>query len=304
MNDYYTKIRKKIGSFLAEWSLRSKNFSNLYKNIRKYNIVRWLVIVLLMLPLGKCALGQVQLVPQNTTLCAGEGVQFTANSTCTGVASFTWWVNNDSVLTNSTGFFSMIPEISSNQIMVVCACNTGGTLTMDTAQTTLNVIITNIDAGPDQYVDSGTVVTLQATGSFDSVLWSPAYLVNYPTLPIVQTTPTQNTTFMLQGYYSDCVVFDYVTVNLTNVFKIPNTFSPNDDGTNDTWIIPGIENYPQNRMIIMNRFGDLLYESTGYDVVNAWAGKRNGQVLPDGVYYYLLELGNGAVKKGTISIIR
>ncbi|NDB36511.1 MAG: gliding motility-associated C-terminal domain-containing protein [Flavobacteriia bacterium] len=304
MNDYYTKIRKKIGSFLAEWCWRSKNLGNLYKNIRKYNIVRWLVIVLLMLPLGECALGQVQLVPQNATLCAGEGVQFTANSTCTGVATFTWWVNNDSVLTNSTGFFSTIPELSSNQIMVVCACNTGGTLTMDTAQTTLNVIIANIDAGPDQFVDSGTVVTLQATGSFDSVLWSPAYLVNYPTLPIVQTTPTQNTTFMLQGYYSDCVVFDYVTVNLTNVFKIPNTFSPNDDGTNDTWIIPGIENYPQNRMIIMNRFGDLLYESTGYDVVNAWAGKRNGQVLPDGVYYYLLELGNGAVKKGTISIIR
>jgi gliding motility-associated-like protein len=93
-------------------------------------------------------------------------------------------------------------------------------------------------------------------------------------------------------------------VYLTNVFKIPNTFSPNDDGSNDTWIIPGIENYPNNRMIIMNRFGDVLYESSSYSTINAWSGVRNGNVMPDGVYYYLLDLGNGTLKKGTISIIR
>jgi len=109
---------------------------------------------------------------------------------------------------------------------------------------------------------------------------------------------------MVQGFEAGCMVFDYITVFLTNVFKIPNTFSPNNDGTNDTWIIPGIENYPLNRMIIMNRFGDILYESSAYNTVNAWSGMRNGNVLPDGVYYYLLDLGNGILKKGTISIIR
>ena len=109
---------------------------------------------------------------------------------------------------------------------------------------------------------------------------------------------------MLQAYYLGCPAFDYVTVFLTNVFKIPNTFSPNNDGTNDTWIIPGISNYPENTMRIMNRFGDVLYESTAYNTVNAWTGIYNGKELPDGVYYYLLDLGNGMVKKGTISIIR
>jgi len=128
--------------------------------------------------------------------------------------------------------------------------------------------------------------------------------VNYPNLFTIQTSPSATTTFMVQGFESGCMVFDYVTIFLTNVFKIPNTFSPNNDGTNDTWIIPGIENYPLNRMIIMNRFGDVLYESSAYNTVNAWSGMRNGNVLPDGVYYYLLDLGNGTLKKGTISIIR
>ena len=270
----------------------------------KFLIVRSLVIVLLMLFSNAVCRAQWQLSPLNDTLCPGESVSFTVTSSCAGSVLYTWRVNGDSVLSNSTGSFVFLPSQLNNTIEVFCSCTVGGVTTTGSISTPLVVLATDLFAGPDQFVDSGTVVTLQATGSFDSVLWSPAYLVNYPTLPIVQTTPNQNTTYMLQGFYSGCAVFDYVTVNLTNVFKIPNTFSPNDDGTNDTWIIPGIENYPQNRMLIMNRFGDLLYESSGYNVVNAWAGKRNGQVLPDGVYYYLLELGNGTVKKGTISIIR
>lgn len=263
-----------------------------------------LVIVLLMVINSALACGQFLIFPPNDTLCLGEGVQFSASTSCQGTAWYTWYVNGDSTFTSTTGTFSWIPTQSSNQVTVICRCNENGVLQVDTAQTALTVIIPSINAGPDQYVDSGTVVTLQASGLLDSVLWSPSFEVNYPTLFSVQTSPSATTTYMVQGFYAGCEVFDYVTVFLTNVFKIPNTFSPNDDGANDTWIIPGIENYPNNRMIIMNRFGDVLYESTSYSVINAWSGIRNGNILPDGVYYYLLDLGNGSIKKGTITIIR
>lgn len=263
-----------------------------------------LVIVLLMVINSALACAQFLIFPQNDTLCVGEGVQLSASTSCQGTALYTWYVNGDSILSSGSGTFSLIPTQPSNQLLVICSCTLNGVVSYDTTQTSLIVISPSIDAGPDQYVDSGTVVTLQATGMLDSVLWSPSYLVNYPNLFTIQTSPSATTTFMVQGFQSGCVVFDYVTVYLTNVFKIPNTFSPNDDGANDTWIIPGIENYPNNRMIIMNRFGDVLYESTAYNIVNAWSGVRNGNVLPDGVYYYLLDLGNGSLKKGTISIIR
>lgn len=263
-----------------------------------------LVIVLLMVINSALAGAQFLILPSNDTLCFGEGVQLSANLSCQGTALYTWYLNGDSILSNDSGTFSLIPTQNSNQIMVICHCSENGTIQIDSAQTSLTVVTPSIDAGPDQYVDSGTVVTLQASGFVDSVLWSPSFEFNYPALFSVQTSPSATTTYMVQGFYAGCEVFDYVTVYLTNVFKIPNTFSPNNDGINDTWIIPGIENYPNNRMIIMNRFGDVLYESTSYSVNNAWSGVRNGNVLPDGVYYYLLDLGNGTQKKGTISIIR
>lgn len=263
-----------------------------------------LVIVLLMVINSAWGCAQFLIFPANDTICVGEGIQLSASTSCPGTALYTWYVNGDSILSNGSGPFSLIPTHASNQLLVICSCTFNGVVSYDTAQTSLTVISPSIDAGPDQYVDSGTVVTLQATGMVDSVLWSPSYLTNYPNLFTIQTSPSATTTFMVQGFQSGCIVFDYITVFLTNVFKIPNTFSPNNDGTNDTWIIPGIENYPLNRMIIMNRFGDVLYESTSYNVVNAWSGVRNGNVLPDGVYYFLLDLGNGTLKKGTISIIR
>lgn len=257
-----------------------------------------------MLNLGAFVKAQAQLSPANDTLCPGESLTFSATSSCVGNVLYSFWVNGDSILSNASGNFVFLPTQNSHQIQVVCACDVNGTVTLDTASTLVTLLSANLSAGPDQTVDSGTVVTLQASGNFDSLVWSPSYLINYPTLPSVQTTPFQTTTYMLTAYYSGCTFFDYVTVFLSNVLNVPNTFSPNNDGSNDVWIIPGIENYPDNRMVIMNRFGDLLYESASYGTVNAWAGTRNGKVLPDGVYYYLLELGNGVVKKGTISIVR
>ncbi len=262
------------------------------------------VIILLMLYFGPLFRAQTIILPADDTVCVGESSQFSASTTCTGSVIFTWWLNGDSVLTNSTGLFITLATQNTNQIEVICSCTVNGITSFDSAQTILTVIIPNISAGPDQFVDSGTLVTLEAIGNFDSLFWSPSYLVNSPESALVETVPSQTTTYMLHAYYLGCEVFDYVTVFLTDVFKIPNTFSPNNDGTNDSWIIPGIENYPNNRMLIMNRFGDVLYEASSYSTMNAWSGIKNGNVLPDGVYYYLLDLGNGNIKKGTISIIR
>jgi hypothetical protein len=58
-------------------------------------------------------------------------------------------------------------------------------------------------------------------------------------------------------------------------------------------------------MIIMNRFGQELYQSRPYTFTNAWTGIFNNRELPEGVYFYILNLGGDfGVKKGTISIIR
>ncbi|MCP2025221.1 gliding motility-associated-like protein/uncharacterized repeat protein (TIGR01451 family) [Flavobacterium sp. HSC-32F16] len=84
---------------------------------------------------------------------------------------------------------------------------------------------------------------------------------------------------------------------LANCLKIYNEFSPNDDGQNDTFYIDCITQYPDNQLEIFNRWGNLVYYKKGYD--NSWDGKSDGsaKTLPEGTYFYVLDLGNGSAKK-------
>ncbi|WP_177192213.1 MBG domain-containing protein [Chitinophaga arvensicola] len=65
--------------------------------------------------------------------------------------------------------------------------------------------------------------------------------------------------------------------------SIPNTFSPNGDGVNDYWTIPELANYPQANVAIINRDGQLVFESKNF---SRWDGKNAGKDLPAGVYFY------------------
>lgn len=81
--------------------------------------------------------------------------------------------------------------------------------------------------------------------------------------------------------------------------------SPNGDGKNDLWHMIGIEQFPDNFVQVFNRWGNLVYEQKGYTNNEAWDGQWNGKMLPDGTYFYLLELGgNGGRLSGWIQILR
>ena len=74
--------------------------------------------------------------------------------------------------------------------------------------------------------------------------------------------------------------------------KIPDIFTPNGDGTNDTWIIEGIDLYPDATVEIYNRWGDLIFKSTGY--TEPWDGTWHGKELPISSFIYIINLNNGA----------
>lgn len=75
--------------------------------------------------------------------------------------------------------------------------------------------------------------------------------------------------------------------------SIPNGFSPNGDGINDGFVIPGIEFFPDNELLLFNRWGNKVREFHGYK--NEWTGTNNdGEPLPDGTYYYILRLNDDA----------
>jgi len=85
---------------------------------------------------------------------------------------------------------------------------------------------------------------------------------------------------------------------------VPNVFSPNNDDINDFWNLEQAYIYSDTEVKIYGRFGREIYESVGYD--NPWDGKnKKGNDVPDGAYFYHIELGHGySPIKGTITIVR
>jgi len=84
--------------------------------------------------------------------------------------------------------------------------------------------------------------------------------------------------------------------------KIPNAFTPNGDGVNDTWNITGLE-YDQTALVrIFTRYGQQVYQSKGYGT--PWNGEAKGQKLPTGAYYYIIIAKNGSqTYSGEVTII-
>jgi len=139
--------------------------------------------------------------------------------------------------------------------------------------------------------------------------------VEFGTEPYVFDWSTGETTDYLEeikvGSYlvtitdaNNCETKDSIVVTSIkeSCLHVYNTLTPNGDGKNDTWIIDGIENFPNCSVKIFNQWGNLVYEHEGY--YENWDGTKNGRLLPAATYYYILDLGTGEdVLKGDITII-
>ena len=70
---------------------------------------------------------------------------------------------------------------------------------------------------------------------------------------------------------------------------MPTGFTPNGDGKNDFFVIKGIDDYPDNTIIVYNRWGNKVFEKSGY--VNDWTGTNDsGDPLLDGTYFVIFKV--------------
>ena len=87
-----------------------------------------------------------------------------------------------------------------------------------------------------------------------------------------------------------------------NIFASNNTvrpishFSPDNDGIQDEWRIPGIENCPNIDLMVFNDWGNFIYQTENVTEENIWNGQKNGKNLPEGMYYYVLGQYGGWVQ--------
>lgn len=162
-------------------------------------------------------------------------------------------------------------------------------------------------AGPDKAVLEGGSVGLTPTpetGMPVSYYWSPATGLNNTAIASPNASPVNDIIYTMQ-VTSDkgCQAKDDVAVTVLKKPLVPNAFSPNGDGINDRWDIQYLNTYPGATIEIYNRYGQIVYRGQGYST--PWDGKYNGNYVPAGTYYYIINPKNGRSQMaGFVDVLR
>ncbi len=154
-------------------------------------------------------------------------------------------------------------------------------------------ILASGSVGTYTWYGDGTLTQILGTGS----TYTPSVTVGTTSYYV---TATEN------GCESAPASVDISFVNCDII--IPTAFTPDYDGTNDSWELENIDNvYPNNVVSVYNRWGNKLYESVQGDYdSNPWDGLYNGEELPVASYYYIIEYNDNVTENsvGVVSIIK
>ncbi len=85
--------------------------------------------------------------------------------------------------------------------------------------------------------------------------------------------------------------------------NIPTVFTPNGDQVNDNFIVPCLATdlYPDNVVAIFNQWGDEVFRAAPYS--NDWQGTHNGEDLPVGTYYFVIDFGKGEIPEAGFIVL-
>ncbi|WP_242675061.1 PKD domain-containing protein [Niastella populi] len=164
-----------------------------------------------------------------------------------------------------------------------------------------------VDAGPSFVVAEGSVVTFNPKVNDNNLVfkWAPGGELSNPNIlnPSYRATHDQSFKLTATDGTSNCTASDTLSVKILRPVRVPNAFSPNGDGINDSWVITNLTDYQGNVVEVFNRYGQKVFYSNGY--ATPWDGRTHGNPLPVGVYYYIIDLKNGFGKiTGSVTILK
>lgn len=210
------------------------------------------------------------------------------------------WSNGE-----STSTIVVSPEVETIYTVDVSAggCSQTLSITVDapTQQTEFSL--------PDTfYVEANQNLSISGPPGFAHYEWTPGDQILDSTMQLIVFNGTESQTITMTATHADgCVIqttFLVIVVDIT----VPEGFSPNGDVFNDALVIPELKNYPNAKLVVWNRWGEIVFESENYQ--NDWRGTcetgscfGSGHDLPEGTYFYLVDVG-GIQKEGYITILR
>jgi gliding motility-associated-like protein len=172
----------------------------------------------------------------------------------------------------------------------------------------------NLDAGADVTIlyDHPITVTVTCDDPTATFQWVPSAGVSDSTASTVELNPEMTTVYyVLATNANGCVVIDTLVITVIPRIVFPTGITPNGDGMNDDWEIDYIEWFEHVTVEVYNRWGEQLYyydgTGPGYDQTGVrWDGYYNGNPLPVGTYYFIVNLHDELIEPmtGPITILR
>lgn len=250
----------------------------------------------------------ISIDPTTGPFCLQETITFTASVTdCPDTGNYEWFINGVLAATTSTPTFQTSALTQGDIVSVQTSCYLDCPATPTDATSPLDIISFPIDAGPDQTIQPGESAILGGVTTATVFEWTPTFNVSNPfnLNPVVE--PLETVTYTLTATQNGCTLTDQATITVVSFIEIPNSFSPNDDGANDTWVIQGAELYPNASMKVYSRWGQPVFETIGYTELKAWDGTdKRGKPVAEGVYFYVFDLRDSEEQefKGSLTIVR
>jgi gliding motility-associated-like protein len=251
-------------------------------------------------------LNVVAIAGNDTSFCASSS--FTLDGSASTGATGYQWFELPSMNPVGSGAIVVINNLPLGVTSYVLLASDGACVDTDTI--TISSFPPPIaDAGPTVEIITGgaTVIGGNPTGPNGTTFtWTPNLDLTNPNASNPTASPDATTTYTVLVTDSlGCSATDTVTVIVVPEIAFPNGFTPNGDGINDVWVIDNIQLFPNSVVEVYNRWGELLFRSVGY--TQPWDGRFDGQDLPVGTYYYIIDLNDPLFTQdytGPITILR
>ena len=162
-------------------------------------------------------------------------------------------------------------------------------------------------------VNDSVQFTNTSTGDYTNLIWNFG-----DGTPIVEGVESPEHTYLYEGTYEITLTVEYPygcsytfseTIGVTQGFGLvlPNTFTPNGDGINDT-IRPWYKCMSSIEVSIYDTFGSLLYVESSTDEINGWDGLINGTPAENGNYIIVVRavslFGQEIELNGPVTLVR
>ncbi len=242
-----------------------------------------------------------------TSFCPQKCVQFTDSSQNGPILSYDWYFPGATPDHDTSASPTVCYEFDGQYDVQLVVTNQYGSDTIYKYSEVSVSYIPNAIASPDTSMRFGESYHMFASGGA-SYIWSPATGLDSATSSNPIATPKKTTTYtVLITDSSGCTAIRQVTITIlqdNNLF-VPNSFSPNGDGSNDKVFVRGNNLYGL-RLTIFDRWGEKVFETT--DQNSGWDGTYKGEELDPGVFTYVVTVNyenkETQTLSGTITLIR